>query len=174
MHAEWLALVSTDHQKISRPQIPAGAAEAAMRDGAQWNDFEDVCMGPREWDMGWLPGTGLGAFEPINPDLLSVLRDLRSWCVSIWCRDWDALPEKRDAAEYHFRYLRQRLRLTIIKPKLGRVLINRFARPGSSPPGTCGRGANSETRINDEVSDELWSLNSLRAKVHVALVKTQS
>ncbi len=79
-----------------------------IADGARWNDFEDVCIGPREWDIGWLPNRDLNAFEPVNPDLSSVLRDLRSWCVSVWCWDKYELPEKREAAEYHLGYLRQR------------------------------------------------------------------
>jgi predicted trehalose synthase len=77
-------------------------------DGARWNDFEDVCMGPREWDIGWLPDMDLDPFEPVNRDLLSALHYLRSWCVSIWCWDRYDLPEKREAAEYHLWYLRQR------------------------------------------------------------------
>jgi hypothetical protein len=44
-----------------------------MRDGAQWNDFEDVCMGPREWDIGWLPGLDLEAFEPQPRSLVGSL-----------------------------------------------------------------------------------------------------
>jgi Phosphotransferase enzyme family len=76
--------------------------------GARWNDFEDVCMGPREWDIGWLPDRDLDWFEPVNRDLLSVLHYLRSWCVAVWCWDKYDLPEKREAAEYHLWYLRQR------------------------------------------------------------------
>src|SRR5258708_27272964 len=38
----------------------------------------------------------------------AALRDLRSWCVSVWCWDKYELPEKREAAEYHLGYLRQR------------------------------------------------------------------
>ncbi len=77
-------------------------------DGAYWNDFEDVCMGPREWDIGWLRDADLRAFEPVNRDLLSVLSDLRSWCVSIWCWAKFDVPEKREAAEYHLQRLRRR------------------------------------------------------------------
>jgi hypothetical protein len=76
-------------------------------DGAQWNDFEDVCVGPREWDIGWLPGRDLDGFEPIDHNLLSVLHYLRSWCVSVWCWNKYDLPDKREAAEYHLWYLRQ-------------------------------------------------------------------
>jgi hypothetical protein len=78
-------------------------------DGARWNDFEAVCLGPREWDIGCLPDRDLDDFEPVNRDLLSVLHCLRSWCVSVWCWDKYDLPEKREAAEYHLWYLRQHL-----------------------------------------------------------------
>jgi Ser/Thr protein kinase RdoA (MazF antagonist) len=77
-------------------------------DGARWNDFADACTGPREWDIGWLPNADLDAFEPVNRDLLSVIHYLRSWCVSIWCWDKYDMPEKREGAEYHLWYLRQR------------------------------------------------------------------
>ncbi len=75
---------------------------------AYWNDFEDVCLGPREWDMGWLSDADLGPFEPVDRDLLALLSDLRSWCVAIWCWASFALPEKRAAAEYHLDRLRRR------------------------------------------------------------------
>lgn len=75
-------------------------------DGALWNDFEDVCLGPREWDIGWLPEAELAAFEPLNRGALVVLGYLRSLCVSVWCWDLADIPEKREAAEYHLSYLR--------------------------------------------------------------------
>jgi aminoglycoside phosphotransferase (APT) family kinase protein len=75
-------------------------------DGARWNDFEDVCLGPREWDLSGFPDADLGAFEPINRDLLTTLRYLRSLCVVVWCSEQYDMPEKREAAEYHLRYLR--------------------------------------------------------------------
>jgi Ser/Thr protein kinase RdoA (MazF antagonist) len=77
-------------------------------DGVRWNDLDDVCIGPREWDIGWLPDIALAAFEPVNRNVLSVLHYLRSLCVSVWCWDKYDLPEKREAAEYHLSYLRQR------------------------------------------------------------------
>jgi hypothetical protein len=77
-------------------------------DGALWNDFEDVCLGPREWDIGFLPERDLAAFKPINRDALLELGYLRSLCVSVWCWALADIPEKREAAEYHLGYLRQR------------------------------------------------------------------
>lgn len=76
-------------------------------DGALWNDFEDACLGPREWDIGFLPELELAAFEPLNRDTLVALGYLRSLCVSVWCWALAEIPEKREAAEYHLGYLRE-------------------------------------------------------------------
>jgi predicted trehalose synthase len=75
-------------------------------DGARWNDLEDVCRGPREWDLSGFPEADLSAFEPINRDLLTTLHYLRSLCVVVWCSEKYDRPEKREAADYHLRYLR--------------------------------------------------------------------
>jgi hypothetical protein len=77
-------------------------------DGALWNDFEDACLGPPEWDIGFLPEPELAAFEPLNRDVLVELGYLRSLCVSVWCWALADIPEKREAAEYHLGYLRER------------------------------------------------------------------
>jgi Ser/Thr protein kinase RdoA (MazF antagonist) len=76
--------------------------------GARYGDFEDVCVGPREWDIASLPDVDLASFEPVNRQLLAILRDLRSLCVSVWCWEHYNVPEKRDAAHYHLGYLRRR------------------------------------------------------------------
>jgi len=76
-------------------------------DGALWNDFEDACLGPREWDIGFLPERELAAFEPLNRDVLTELGYLRSFCVSVWCWALADIPEKREAAEFHLGYLRE-------------------------------------------------------------------
>ena len=75
-------------------------------DGALWHDFEDACLGPREWDLTGLAEADLACFEPVNREVLSVLRYLRSLCVSVWCWEKSELAEKRAAAEYHLQYLR--------------------------------------------------------------------
>ena len=77
-------------------------------DGARYIDFEAVCLGPREWDVGWLPDTDLRRFEPIHRGRLSVLSDLRSLCVAVWCFAKFNIPGKREAALYHLGYLRER------------------------------------------------------------------
>jgi thiamine kinase-like enzyme len=77
--------------------------------GACYSDFENVSLGPREWDIGFLsPHIDLTAFEPVNREVLSVLSDLRSVCVSVWCWAKHDVPEKREAAEYHLGYLKAR------------------------------------------------------------------
>jgi aminoglycoside phosphotransferase (APT) family kinase protein len=76
-------------------------------EGARWNDFEDVCLGPREWDISWLPETGLAAFAPLNRELLSTLRYMHKLCISVWCWDQSDIPEKREAAENQLAYLRE-------------------------------------------------------------------
>lgn len=78
--------------------------------GTVWTDFESVCQGPREWDLTCLPEEVVSIFPSVDWNLYSVLRDLRSFCVVVWC--WSALersPEKREAAEYHLQRLRERV-----------------------------------------------------------------
>jgi hypothetical protein len=77
-------------------------------DGARYTDFEDACLGPREWDVGWLPDADLVGFEPIDYSRLSVLSDLRSLCVSVWCFAKYDMADKREAADYHLGYLKER------------------------------------------------------------------
>jgi hypothetical protein len=87
----------------------AGAHNVFMTpEGALYADFSDVCRGPREWDIGFLPGIDLAPFAPIDHDLFSILSDLRSLCVSVWCWDKYDMPDKREAAEYHLQYLKER------------------------------------------------------------------
>lgn len=75
---------------------------------ALYTDFSDVSLGPREWDFGFLPDIDLTPFEPIDRDLLAVLGDLRSLCVAVWCWAKYEMPEKREAADYHLRFLKER------------------------------------------------------------------
>jgi Ser/Thr protein kinase RdoA (MazF antagonist) len=74
--------------------------------GALYGDFEDACRGPREWDIGWLDDFELTRFAPISRDLLFLLADLRSFCVSVWCWARYDIAEKREAAEAHLAHLR--------------------------------------------------------------------
>jgi Phosphotransferase enzyme family len=70
--------------------------------GAVWTDFESVCRGPREWDLTCLSEEVLSIFPFVNRELYDVLRDLRSFCVAVWCWvDPNRSPDKLEAAEYH-------------------------------------------------------------------------
>jgi hypothetical protein len=77
-------------------------------DGALYGDFEAVCRGPREWDIGFLGDADLAPFEPIDCELYAHLSDVRSVCVAAWCWAKYEMPEKRAAADYHLGYLRER------------------------------------------------------------------
>jgi hypothetical protein len=79
-------------------------------EGAIYADFAQVTLGPREWDIGFLPESELTAFGVIDRELLSVLSDLRSLCVAVWCWGKYDMPEKREAADYHLEYLKERYR----------------------------------------------------------------
>lgn len=75
--------------------------------GPRWTDWESVCVGPVEWDLSCLPDNVLDIFGDIDQDLLTLMRDLRSVCVAVWCwADPDRAPEKREAAEFHLYRLR--------------------------------------------------------------------
>jgi thiamine kinase-like enzyme len=77
--------------------------------GPLWTDWESACVGPLEWDLSCLPDSSMAGIAPVDPDLLAVLRDLRSVCVAVWCSaEPDRAPDKREAAEYHLRRLRER------------------------------------------------------------------
>jgi len=77
-------------------------------DGARWTDFESACRGPREWDIGFLPSSDLSPFGPIDRELFDGLSDLRSLCVAVWCFAKYDNPEKREAADYHLGWLKER------------------------------------------------------------------
>src|SRR2546427_31077 len=68
-------------------------------DGPRWTDFESVSLGPREWDICWVPD--LAVFEPIDRERYAVLSLMRSLCVSTWCWALPHLPGKLEAAKYH-------------------------------------------------------------------------
>ena len=85
-----------------------------VANGARWHDLEDVCRGPREWDLSGLADADLALFEPVNRDALSILSYLRSLCVSVWCWDKFQLEGKREAAEYHLQYLKSAMAQSLI------------------------------------------------------------
>jgi len=113
----------TEHDRLRRLLGAAAMAPVAIHGdphlgnvlmtprGPRWTDWESVCRGPLEWDLACLPESTLAIVPAVNTELLAVLRDLRSVCVAVWCwAEPDRASEKRQAAEYHLRRLRERSR----------------------------------------------------------------
>lgn len=70
-------------------------------------DFESACSGPVEWDLSAL-GDGCFTF-PHDPDLLALLRRLRSLCAAVWCMaQAHRSPELERAGCLHLAVLRGR------------------------------------------------------------------
>jgi len=112
-----------EHDRLRRLPAMAGATPIAIHgdphlgnvlmtpEGPRWTDWESACVGPLEWDLSFLPEMSRAVVPAVNEELLAVLRDLRSVCVAVWCwAEPDRAPEKREAAEYHLRRLRDRTR----------------------------------------------------------------
>jgi hypothetical protein len=74
------------------------------RAGPLWTDFEAVCRGPREWDA--VCESIPAVLQPLDPQLLAILTELRRLCVIVWCSGPAADPGKRAAAEYHLARLK--------------------------------------------------------------------
>jgi Ser/Thr protein kinase RdoA (MazF antagonist) len=53
--------------------------------GLRWIDFEDVSLGPVEWDLAFLPDDVVSTFDRVDTDLLRLLRALHSACTATWC-----------------------------------------------------------------------------------------
>ncbi len=71
-------------------------------------DFESACSGPLEWDLSALPAGGVDSF-PVDPDLLALLRRLRSLCAAVWCKTHARrAPELDRSASHHLAVLRGR------------------------------------------------------------------
>jgi Ser/Thr protein kinase RdoA (MazF antagonist) len=71
-------------------------------------DFEAVCLGPVEWDLGFLPEQAHEAFLDRDEDLIASLREAISFCVAAWC--WaqrGRAPEIDEAADFHLDVLRR-------------------------------------------------------------------
>jgi Ser/Thr protein kinase RdoA (MazF antagonist) len=77
--------------------------------GAVWMDLESVCIGPIEWDIGFLPPATWSEFEHANPTLIRALADARSLCVATWCwAEFDRSPATNEAALHHLGELKHR------------------------------------------------------------------
>jgi hypothetical protein len=72
-----------------------------------WVDFEDTCIGPREYDIACLPCSAWSHFPGADQTLIRRYADLRSVCVAVWCwADISRSNEVSEAAEYHLSRVR--------------------------------------------------------------------
>lgn len=77
--------------------------------GSRWIDFEAACLGPIEWDLAGLGDDALEQHPSVDGDLLELMGELRSLCVTVWCSmNPDRAPELSDAARHHLSRLRAR------------------------------------------------------------------
>lgn len=80
-------------------------------DSAIWMDLESVCVGPIEWDIGFLPPATWSAFNDADTTLIRTLADARSLCVATWCwAEFERSPATREAAMHHLAKLKRRFR----------------------------------------------------------------
>jgi hypothetical protein len=75
--------------------------------GLRWIDLEDVCVGPLEWDLAFLPAKALSQFPVVDPELLGLLRPLQSACLATWCWLRSEFEEMRRDGEYHLEQVRR-------------------------------------------------------------------
>jgi hypothetical protein len=79
--------------------------------GAVWMDLESVCLGPLEWDIGFLPTATWSEFSGIDPSLMRLFEDVRSMCVATWCwAEFDRSAGTKEAAIHHLCELKGRFR----------------------------------------------------------------
>ena len=72
-----------------------------------WMDFEDTCLGPREYDIANLPAEAWPIFPDADPQLVAACALLKSVCVVVWCSaDSGRSPEMQEAADYHLSVVR--------------------------------------------------------------------
>jgi hypothetical protein len=74
--------------------------------GPCWIDFENVCRGPREWDLAFLPEGARRLFRDVDHDLLGLLSTLNSVMVATWCWAQARFPEMRRHGEHHLGVVR--------------------------------------------------------------------
>ena len=77
--------------------------------GPRFIDFEAARIGPREWDLAYLPSEVAASFPYVDEDLLEALGAVTSLCVATWC--WmqpQRAPEVAEAAAFHLNVLRRR------------------------------------------------------------------
>ncbi|HME69357.1 MAG TPA: aminoglycoside phosphotransferase family protein [Myxococcota bacterium] len=74
------------------------------KDGPLWLDFESACRGPIEWDLSAFSESGL--LPRHDAAALTVLRQVRSACVVVWCicKDHPSIKDQ-EAAAFHIAQL---------------------------------------------------------------------
>lgn len=78
-------------------------------DGPMWMDLESMCVGPIEWDIGFLPRATWSEFKDADTTLIRTLADARSFCVATWCwAEFDRSSACQEAALYHVAKLKSR------------------------------------------------------------------
>ena len=76
---------------------------------ALWMDLEAACIGPIEWDVASLPDATWPTFTGIDAELVSLLSNVKSLCVSVWCwAEFDRSAAAAEAATYHLDQLKFR------------------------------------------------------------------
>ncbi|HYT78648.1 MAG TPA: phosphotransferase [Actinomycetota bacterium] len=114
-HAFWRAVHEEIQSEVSsiRPEdrplhgSPHSGNWLNAPQGLLLPDFETACRGPVEWDLSAMGNEALDAFGPIDQELLSLLRRMRSLCVAVKCwMDPGRAPEVAEAAVVHLRLLR--------------------------------------------------------------------
>lgn len=72
-----------------------------------WVDFEDACLGPREYDIANLPAEVWPIFPDADLQLVAAYAVLKSVCVVVWCSaESHRSPEMQEAADYHLNVVR--------------------------------------------------------------------
>lgn len=113
-------ILAAQYQRLRRKIEAAGAPWIALHGdvhlgnlllnatGPLWLDFEDVCCGPREYDIAGLPPETWPSFDGADLGLIETCADLRSVCVAVWCAsDITRSDEVREAAAYHLQRVRE-------------------------------------------------------------------
>jgi Ser/Thr protein kinase RdoA (MazF antagonist) len=76
--------------------------------GPVWLDFEDACLGPREYDIACLPVATWTQFGDTDQALIRNFANLRSICIAAWC--WADLARSggvREAAQDYLDRVRE-------------------------------------------------------------------
>ena len=74
--------------------------------GIVWLDLENVCRGPLEWDLAFLPASTAAQFDR-DPDLVSLLRTMNSARVAVWCSKEAHFPVMARHARFHLALLHE-------------------------------------------------------------------